>query len=915
MNGRARTAFSARMNRFIGPCLGALALLAFGACSSENGVSLGDGQQADPVVIDFPIAYVRAPQPLDDDGELVQSDVREPIDFNFGADLYFRDRASVSTEAVNITGELTQGLYAIKDVEIAYDGSAILFAMRGPVNENLDLDDEDQPTWNIWEYVLEDDNLRRVIASDLTAEIGHDMSPHYLPDDRIIFTSTRQIRSKAILLDEGKPQYEAQDEDDNGPALVLHVMNRDGTGIEQVSYNQSHDLDPSVLSNGQVVFSRWDNAPLNNTVNLYRMNPDGSSLEILYGKESHATGTNGSIIQFMQPRELEDGRIMALARPFTDTSGGGNLIVIDTQTYVENTQPTAANAGLTGPAQLAATINNVSTEPDEPSPGGRYASVYPIQDGTGRLLVSWSQCRLTDVPDPMADPMNPPPAVFYPCTAENLINPLYEEAAPIYGVWMYDPRDNTQAPVVPPEDGFVFTEVVSADPRPIPPVILDSSNNFPEDPNLANEDVGVIHIRSVYDFDGGAVADIDTLADPSVTMADARPARFLRVVKPVSMPDEDTLDFDNTAFGVSQANGMREILGYVPIEPDGSVMVKVPANVAFGVSVLDANGRRITARHNSWMQVRPGELLECNGCHLRASGLTHGRDDAFDSAWAGAQTAGVSYYPSTVDALPVGDIGDTMAEVRAQSTCNQALNSCASIEPSVNLVYDDVWTDLAKSGRAPDASFSYLYLSADLANPGLSTALPVDPTCVPPTNSWSANCRIVVNYEEHIHPLWSVIRPELDDMGMQVFDQNGQPVTNTCTNCHNIVDPAAATIVPAGQLDLSDGASDLEPDHFKSYRELLSTDEALTLDANGNLITLQQEVGIDPDTGDPILQPVTVGPSMSVAGANASNRFFAPFEAGQSHEGYLSDAELRLISEWLDVGVQYYNNPFDAPIN
>ncbi|MEM9404365.1 MAG: hypothetical protein AAGA44_17990, partial [Pseudomonadota bacterium] len=304
-----------------------------------------------------------------------------------------------------------------------------------------------------------------------------------------------------------------------------------------------------------------------------------------------------------------------------------------------------------------------------------------------------------------------------------------------------------------------------------------------------------------------------------------------------------------------------------------------------------------------------------NGCHLRASGLTHGREEAFDSAWAGAATAGVSYYPSTVDALPVGDIGQTMAEVRAQLSCAQTANQCASIEPSVNLVYDDVWTDLVKSGRAPDESFSYPYVSADPDNPGLSTALPVDPTCVPPTSSWSANCRIVVNYEENVHPLWSVIRPELDDLGMQVFDQNGQPVTNTCTNCHNIVDPAAATIVPAGQLDLSDGASDLEADHFKAYRELLSADEALTLDANGNLITLQQEVGIDPDTGDPILQPVTVAPSMSVVGANNSNAFFAPFEAGASHEGYLSDAELRLISEWLDVGAQYYNNPFDAPIN
>ena len=129
------------------------------------------------------------------------------------------------------------------------------------------------------------------------------------------------------------------------------------------------------------------------------------------------------------------------------------------------------------------------------------------------------------------------------------------------------------------------------------------------------------------------------------------------------------------------------------------------------------------------------------------------------------------------------------------------------------------------------------------------------------------------------------------------------------------MDLAGATIVPAGQLDLTDGLSDLEPDHFKSYQELMATDQALTLDANGNLITLEVQVGIDPVTGDPILAPVDVAPSMSVAGANASDAFFSRFDAGQSHDGYLSDAERRLIAEWLDVGAQYYNNPFDAPIN
>ena len=34
---------------------------------------------------------------------------------------------------------------------------------------------------------------------------------------------------------------------------------------------------------------------------------------------------------------------------------------------------------------------------------------------------------------------------------------------------------------------------------------------------------------------------------------------------------------------------------------------------------------------------------------------------------------------------------------------------------------------------------------------------------------------------------------------------------------------------------------------------------------------------------------------------------------GGSHAGYLSLAELRLIAEWLDIGAQYYNDPFAAP--
>jgi Tol biopolymer transport system component len=180
--------------------------------------------------------------------------------------------------------------------------------------------------------VFETGELVRVIADDLTSEIGHDIMPKYLPDGRVIFASTRQTQSQALLLDENSQGggFSAMDEDENEFAFNLHVMDDDGNNLKQVTFNQSHDLDPSVMADGKIVFSRWDHNTGNNHVNLYRMNPDGSALELLYGQWSHDTGTNNSTIQFMQPRETEDGRVMVLARPFTNTEGGGELVLIDT---------------------------------------------------------------------------------------------------------------------------------------------------------------------------------------------------------------------------------------------------------------------------------------------------------------------------------------------------------------------------------------------------------------------------------------------------------------------------------------------------------------------------------------------------------------------------------------------------------
>ncbi len=880
------------------------------ACDGANqGVQIGTGQNPDPVVLDFPIAYVRAPLPLDDDGVFEQQDYREQITFDVGGQLFVRDRASPSAEARNITESVIGDMGAVRDVEIAYDGSAVLFAMRGPFDPNLD--EDEQPTWNLWEYTFEDDTLRRLIPSDLTAEIGHDIMPKYLPDGRIVFSSTRQVRSRAILLDEGKSGFGAMDEDRNEEAFNLHVIDRDGSGLEQISFNQSHDLDPSVLGNGQIVYSRWDHAPGNDVVNLYRMNPDGTDNELLYGNESHATGTNGEIIQFTQPREVEDGRIMSLVRPFTNTEGGGDVFVIDTPQYVEIAQPLAENVGvLTGPAQEPATTLDVSTLEGVPSEGGRYSSVYPIQDGTGRLLVSWSQCRVQDVVDPAIDP--PPPVNIYACTEERLADPvLYEPAQPLYGLWIYDPRDNTQLPVVPGEEGFMFTEVVSADPRPVPPGIPDGGNNFPYDPLLSEAGEAVLNIRNVYDFNGGLVANVEALRDPAQTLAADRPARFLRIEKPVSLPDEDLLDFDDTAFGVSQANGMRETVAYAMIEPDGSVVTKVPANVALAISVLDGDGKRITQRHNAWISLTPGQEYKCAGCHIGNQGVSHGRQGAFDSAYAGAETSGGNF-PNTDPKWFIGEVGETMAEVRARISCTA--EDCSAIEPTMHLSYDDVWS-ADPAIQAQNESIDYNYDDAQ----ELPSGSPTNAVCptIPglPRRDWQSQCRNVINYESHVHPMWSQPRLVFDDMGAPVLDPNGVQLSNNCLNCHTPLDEVNNVVrVPAGQLDLADGPSPDEPMHFNAYRELMATDNLQEV-VNGALVDAQQVVGQDAD-GNDILDVIPIPPPASIAGAIASADFFDRFDdPNDLHYDVLTKTERALLAEWLDLGAQYYNNPFDAPLN
>src|SRR6185312_2487347 len=396
--------------------------------------------------------------------------------------------------------------------------------------------------------------------------------------------------------------------------------------------------------------------------------------------------------------EMPDGRTLVIARQYSGVDFGGALEIIDGAHYVENTQPLLANPTLTGPAQTSASSSQVITIPG-PSPGGRFNSAWPLWDGTGRILVSWSECRVLDE-------TQTPPAIV-PCTTQRLQDPNVKIAPPLYGVWLFDPAQNTFLPIMQPTEGVMVTDVAVAQPRTIPNVIPDAV----PDPELKGEGVGEIDIKSVYDFDGvdTSPGGIATLTDGK-TPATQRPARFIRLVKAVSIPDKTVVNLAREAFGAT--DDMREIMGYAPVEPDGSVRIKVPSDVAFVISILDANGRQLPGfpAHSDWLQVRAGEVLACNGCHrppTTAKRYSHGRDGLFNAAYSGAP-GGVPFADSVATYTPIA--GETMAETLARVSCAGSALSTAqcSMTPSIDVSYTDVWTDTAQ-GLPQNPPLSYRY--------------------------------------------------------------------------------------------------------------------------------------------------------------------------------------------------------------
>ncbi len=165
----------------------------------------------------------------------------------------------------------------IRDPEVSFDGTKILFSYRKNAGDD----------YHIYEINADGSNLKQLtFASGIS-----DIDPLYLPNNQIIFSSTREPKycmcNRHIMAN-------------------LYRMNPDGSNIVQLGKSTLFEGHSALMNDGRVIYDRWEYIDRNfgDAQGLWTMNPDGTKHAIYYGNN---TGSPGGIID---PRPVPDSKLI-----------------------------------------------------------------------------------------------------------------------------------------------------------------------------------------------------------------------------------------------------------------------------------------------------------------------------------------------------------------------------------------------------------------------------------------------------------------------------------------------------------------------------------------------------------------------------------------------------------------------------
>jgi hypothetical protein len=353
-------------------------------------------------------------------------------------------------------------------------------------------------------------------------------------------------------------------------AFVLARCDGDGRNVYLVSPNNEPDYLPSVMDDGRVVYTRWEytDKPVWRLQKLWTINPDGTQVSMFWGNQS------------VWPDLVKDARNIPGTRRVMVTGSAHHNWFAGSVGIIDPTQGLNFPQGLTKVTADVAwpECGNGPVDPIECRDYHRsgdypaYYSPYPL--GEQDFLVSAQRGGKF---------------VLYLMDIEGNRELIYEGVNHIFHAMPLKARAR-------------------------PPVLADRVA-WPDRDKRLTPQHGVIYSNNVYQ---GAPPEL------------RNKARFLRVwqIDPKTYTYWYKRPYVSTGPVVSmvQSEGVKRLLGTVPIEADGSVAFNAPPGKALHFQLLDADGRALQTMR-SFVGVMPGEYRGCLGCHE-----SHSRAPALSSS-------------------------------------------------------------------------------------------------------------------------------------------------------------------------------------------------------------------------------------------------------------------------------------------
>jgi cytochrome c553 len=358
----------------------------------------------------------------------------------------------------------------------------------------------------------------------------------------------------------------------------LYEINADGAGLRPLTDGPYDDIEPTYLPCGDIVFvssrcKRWVNCWLTKVAVLHRCDAEG--------KNVHAISAN--IEHDNTPWLLSDGRLLYQRWEYVDRSqvdyhhlwtsnpdGTGQMV------FFGNLQPGTVMIDakpIPGSHEVVAIFS--------PGHGQREhdGAITIVDPGRGPNEPSFARAVTQD--QDYRDPWALSERSFLAARGRQIVLVDHDgSSTPLYQCT--------------PEEAAAGLEC--HEPRPL--VVRRREPIIPEriDPELST----------------GRLALMDVYRGRSMAGVRRGEIKKLMVLESLPKPINFTGGMDPLTYGGSFT--LERVLGTVPVEPDGSAFMELPALRALFFIALDENELAVK-RMQSFLTVQPGETTSCIGCH------------------------------------------------------------------------------------------------------------------------------------------------------------------------------------------------------------------------------------------------------------------------------------------------------------